>query len=121
RLELSERQFRRSLQEVALRERREGRTDSIECPVRRNILSLLELFETAQVVGHKVVGARLQDRIEIRIRGAELASRNIDLGAAEPSRLIIGIDLEGFTELPHSPSRIAARPQHLAFNLVQFG
>ncbi len=109
-----------SLNIIPIREGREGLGNIMEYLIRRGVVLLLNVLQAAQVIGHKIFWAGLQDGIEIMIRSGQFASRYIDVGATETSQLIIGIDLERFVEEPHRPVCITTRPQHVAFDLQQF-
>ena len=89
--------------------------------IRRGVVLLLHVLQAAQVIGHKILRAGLQDGIQILICSREFTTRYIDVGATEARQLIIGIDLERFAEETHRPVCVTVRPQHVAFNLQQFG
>ena len=118
---LSESKFCCSLHIISIGEGREGAGDASEYLIRRGVVLSLDVLQAAQIVGHEVLRAGLQDRIEILIRSREFTSRYIDVGATETSQLIIGIDFERFAEKPHRPVCITTRPEHVAFDLQQFG
>src|SRR5438105_14618055 len=108
--ELSEREFGRTLHIISIGESGKGSGNGGKYLIRRDVVLLPDVLQTAQVFGHKILRAGLQNRIEICIRSREFTSRYIDVGAAETSQLIIGIDLERFAKEPHRPVCIAERP-----------
>src|SRR6516165_457198 len=89
----SEREFRCSLQIITRPKHREGRAEAIEYPIRRGILLLFGEFQGAQVIRREIVWRGLKDGIEILVSNLELTLRYIDVGTAQMSQHILGIDL----------------------------
>src|SRR5208282_2655282 len=95
---LSQRKFCRALHVISIGEGTEAGGNGMEYLIRRGGVRSLDVLPAPQVIGHEVLWAGMQDRIEILIRRGEFTARYIDVGATETSQLIIGIDIERFTE-----------------------
>src|ERR1700740_595051 len=87
---LSKRKFCRPLHIISIREGREGGANAMKYLIRRGVVLSLDGLQATQVIGHEVLRASLQDRINILIRRREFTARYIDVGATETSQLIIG-------------------------------
>ncbi len=57
----------------------------------------------------------------MRVRRREIALHYVDVGAAQSSQQIFGVDLERLVEKTHGCVRVAPRPQHLALDVEHFG
>src|SRR6516225_2249165 len=119
--ELAERELRRSLEIVSGWKQREFRAEPAKSFVCCGILLPLDQFRGAQVIGHKVVGGRLQDRVENLVRGFEFTASYVDVGLPQQCKQIPGIDLQSLVEKAQGPVQVASRPQHLSFDLQSLG
>ena len=67
----------------------------------RRIFLLFRELERTLVIRHEVVRIGFEDRIEIVVRSREITFGDVEAGAAQKSRDIFGVDLEGRVELAH--------------------
>ncbi len=108
---LAEVEFCRSLQEVAGPQRGEGGADPLQDRVGGGIILLPKQLERAQVIRLDVVRRCLEDRVEIAVRGGELALVDIEPRPAEPGREVGRIDFQGFVKAGQGAVAIALRLQ----------
>src|SRR6516162_6803201 len=117
---LSKRQFRRSLEIIPGPESREGAANAIEYSICRGVLLLLGELKRAQRVCPEIIWSGFENRIEILVRCLEIAPTDVDVGAAQMSLKIFGIDLERLIEKRHGCVLVAPGLQHFRLDPEDF-
>ena len=90
--ELPKGEFCCPLEIVAGRKAGEAGADAVAYAIGLGILLLFCEFHAAKVIGQEMVRIDFEDRIQILICGRELVLFDVDLGAAQPSPRIPGVE-----------------------------
>ena len=119
--ELPEGELCRALEIVACRKRGKAGTDAIAYTVSRGILVLFGKFQAAKIISQEMIGIGFENWIDILVRCGEVLLGYADLGAAQTSQRIVGVELERGIEKTFRPVLVASRPQHFRLDQESLG